>query len=148
MDAVDVLKFFDGTWRGQEDISPTAWMSGGAAQATINNGLKFGGATLVQDYESERDGRVWFSAHGVITHGPTPGEFALFWFDSLGFFAREAAHGEWNGETLVFVRQSPRGVARHSYMPDGPGQFHMRLESSVEADRMKTILTSTYTRLV
>jgi hypothetical protein len=147
MDAVDVLKFLAGKWQGEEIISPTPWMPGGKAQGIIHNSSKFDNTTLVHDYESRRDGETWFSAHGVITiSGPKPDSFGLFWFDSFGFLTSEAAKGIWDGETLAFVRRSSRGVTRHSFAPDGDGKFHARLESSVESDEMKPILTATYLR--
>jgi hypothetical protein len=69
----------------------------------------------------------------VITFDEHAQGFGLFWFDSTGFMATGPAPGEWTGTALCFVRTSPRGQTRHSYIPDGANAYELVLESSFDA---------------
>lgn len=140
-----VLELFEGVWQGSEEVSPTPWMPGGTSHATIRNVMPFGPTMLIHDAQSARAGAVWFSAHAVFVAEPS-GALRLFWFDSFGFAAREAAEGTWDGTDLVFTPRSERGVARHTYTPLAPATFRLLLESSVGGEGMRKILAATYTR--
>ena len=81
---------------------------------------------MVQVYEAARDGNPWLSAHAVFTYDVESGEYGLYWFDSRGFAPPERAAGHWNGTALQFIRRSPRGISRQSYVPRGAGQLRSR----------------------
>lgn len=147
MKSNDVFELLDGNWEGTEDIAHTPWMPGGVSRATIRNDVRWNGTALIHDYQSERDGKPWFSAHGVMTAGPGPDAFRLSWFDSFGFFAEHPADGSLDGDRLVFTRKSDRGVTRHTYVLTGRYEFQLLLQSSFQADEMKTIATGLYHRV-
>jgi len=127
------LEFFAGEWTGEEDIAPSKWGEGGKATATVSARLDLGGRALIQDYNAVRDGRPWLKVHAVITFDEQASDVALFWFDSLGFVPGTPAPGEWDGTALRFVRTSPRGQARHTYIPLGPDAYEFVLESSFDS---------------
>ena len=127
----DCLRLLEGTWRGEETIAPSRWTEAGTARASVVARSVFGGAVLVQDSASERDGQPWFSAHGVFTQAPE-GRCALYWFDSFGFAPDAPAEGEWTGEALVFVRTSPRGQSRQVYSEIVEGSYSMTITTSAD----------------
>lgn len=147
MDSDSVFGFLAGRWTGEEQVAPSRWMQGGVSQATIENEIRFGGAALVHEYQTERDGRIWFSAHGVLTKGATSDAVGLFWFDSFGFLPTEAAQGTWDGRSLIFTRNSRRGSARHTYTFVNPDEYLLHFESSADTGTMKTILEGVYRKL-
>lgn len=132
-DLASLLGKFVGDWTGDEEIAPSKWGEGGKASASISARLDFNGRVLIQDYSAQRNGKPWFSAHAVIAFDPNASTLSLHWFDSMGFVPAEAAPGEWDGEALRFVRSSPRGMTRHTYIPAGAGAYGLVLESSFDA---------------
>lgn len=105
---------------------------GGKASARISARLDLGGRALIQDYSAERDEKPWLSAHAVFSFDESSAAYSLYWFDSLGFIPAQAAPGQWNGDALVFIRSSPRGMTRHSYRFPEPGKYRLTLESSFD----------------
>lgn len=127
------LEWFAGDWTGEEDIAPSKWGEGGRATASISARLDLNGRVLVQDYSAQRDGNPWLKAHAVMTFDEQTSACSLYWFDSLGFTPAEPAPGQWDGEALRFVRASPRGQTRHTYLASGPRAYELILESSFDA---------------
>jgi len=125
-----MLEKFCGNWKGEETIAPSRWGEGGPATASVAAKLALGGKLLTMDYRAERAGQPWLQAHAVITAGQSDAPFALYWFDSLGFVPQAPAPGQWDGETLTFIRGSPRGQARHSYRFLDEDNYQLVLESS------------------
>ena len=132
-DPRNLLQLFAGEWVGEENIEPSKWGEGGRATASVSARLDLGGRVLVHDYSAQRDGKIWLKAHAVITFDEQTSGFGLFWFDSLGFTPGQPALGKWDGASLRFVRTSPRGQARHTYTPSGPGGYEFILESSLDS---------------
>ena len=121
-----------GTWTGTETIAASKWGPGGMALATLSARADLNGRVLIQDYNAERDGKRWLAAHAVFTFDEPSSTYTLFWFDSLGFTPSQPAAGEWDGETLKFLRISPRGQTRHLYTFPNGDEFALRLESSFD----------------
>lgn len=132
-DLQDCLRFFAGDWVGEEDIAASKWGAGGRASSLISARLDFDGRVLIQDYSAQRDGKAWFKAHAVIALDQSGPCLSLHWFDSMGFIPGAPASGEWDGKALRFVRSSPRGQARHTYIPSGPESYELILESSFDS---------------
>lgn len=128
----NILWKFAGAWRGHEQIQSSKWGEGGLALSSVTSELRFDDRLLVQDYAAQRDGKDWFDAHAVFSFDANDGSYRLFWFDSLGFVPEQAASGTWNGESLTFIRISPRGQTRHVYTPVSDYEYSMRLESSFD----------------
>jgi len=131
-DHTNVLSTLQGEWTGQETIAASKWGPGGLAISRVSSRFELGGRILVQVYEAVRDGSPWLSAHAVFTYDEESGEYGLYWFDSLGFAPLERAAGHWNGTALEFIRRSPRGISRQSYVPGEPGSYGLTLESSFD----------------
>jgi len=146
-DSKNVLELLAGDWAGDEEIAPSKWGEGGMASASISAHLDFDGRVLIQDYSAQRDGKLWFKAHAVIAIDQQTSSLSLHWFDSMGFIPVEPAPGYWDGSSLRFVRSSPRGQTRHTYVPIAPGQYKLILESSFDAGASWVpVLTGRYSR--
>lgn len=125
------LQVFAGDWLGQETVASSPWGEGGPATAQIRSRLVLGGFFLEQDYRQQRDGQTTFEVHASFGFDEEQQQFALFWLDSFGFVPRQPAWGQWQDEqTLVFLRHSARGQARHTYRLTGPDRYENRLENS------------------
>lgn len=146
-DPRNLLEQFAGEWAGDEEIAPSKWGEGGIARASISARLDFDGRVLVQDYSAERDGKPWFKSHAVIAFDQQNSALSLHWFDSMGFIPQLPAPGHWNGEALQFIRTSPRGQTRHTYIPSGAGAYELLLESSFDAGATWVpVMTGRYSR--
>lgn len=128
----DVLAALAGEWIGDEQIATTRWGQGGPATAKVNARFDLGRKILVQEYHEERDGKSSLQAHAIFVAEPEPGEYALYWFDSVGFTPAQAAPGHWDGSRLVFLRGSSRGQTRHIYELSDDGSYRLTLESSFD----------------
>jgi hypothetical protein len=136
-----------GEWTGEETIAASKWGPGGTAVATLFARLDLNGRALIQDYSAERDGKRWLAAHAVFVFDEPTSAYTLFWFDSLGFTPSQPAQGEWNGETLSFVRISPRGQTRHLYTFSRADEFGLRLESSFDGgSSWNLVMNGSYSR--
>ena len=126
------LTHLAGEWTGDETIAPSQWGEGGKAVARISARMELNQKLLVQDYSAERGGAPWLKAHAVFTFDEQAGAYSLFWFDSLGFVPAQAAPGQWDRQSLRFIRTSPRGQARHTYTFTVPDAYQLKLESSFD----------------
>ena len=136
-----------GSWTGTENIAASKWGPGGTAIATLSSRLDLGGRVLIQDYSAERDGKRWLSAHAVFVFDEPTSAYSLFWFDSLGSTPAQPAAGRWNGETLSFLRVSPRGQTRHVYTFLSDDRYALRLESSFDSGATWIlVMDGTYSR--
>lgn len=124
------LSFLAGQWTGQETIAPSKWGAGGTAIATITSRLDLNDKALIHDYRAERDGKTWLTAHAIFVFDEPSSHYSLFWFDSLGFVPTQPAPGQHDGNTLKFIRTSPRGQTRHTYTFSDDKQYQLLLESS------------------
>jgi hypothetical protein len=146
MDTTHALVLLAGEWEGEETLATTRWGEGGQACARVSARLDLGGRVLLMDYREERDGQPALQAHAVFTAGPGHDEYALYWFDSYGFVPAQPAPGHWDGERLVFLRSSPRGQTRHTYMLRGEA-FALTLESSFDGGvRWEPVMQGSYRR--
>lgn len=143
------LRMLAGAWSGVEIIAASKWGPGGEAHASCVYRLALDGKALLHDYQAERDGKPWLSAHAVFVFDAQNGEDSLFWFDSLGFVPAQAAAGTHDGDTFEFVRVSPRGRTRHSYRCIDADHYSMALHSSFDdGASWVTVMEGLYTRIV
>lgn len=126
------LKMLAGEWVGEETIAASKWGPGGKAAARISARLDLGGRALIQDYSAERDSKPWLSAHAVFAFDEASPAYKLYWFDSFGFLPTLPAPGRWEGDALIFIRSSPRGMTRHTYVFPEPQKYRLILESSFD----------------
>src|ERR1700676_273154 len=109
------LAAFVGEWNGEEMVYPSRWTAGGPATSHVVSRIDLNGFYLIQDTRQMRDGNETFATHGVFTYDREDRLYKLFWHDSLGYCPPAPASGGWNGKTLILVRGSLRGNARHVY---------------------------------
>lgn len=148
MNALDALDPFLGTWDGEEEIMPSKWGAGGPAHAQALWRADLGGKAVIHEYSAVRDGAPWLQAHALFT-AQEEGGLALHWFDSLGFVPGQPAPGSAEGGQLVFVRRSPRGMARHIWTADGADAYTLALDSSFDEGASWTpIMRGRYRRSV
>lgn len=128
----NALTLLVGEWEGEETIATTRWGEGGPARGYFSARLGLGDRVLLMDYREEREGKFALQVHAVFTTGPEPGAYALHWFDSYSFVPAQPAPGHGDGERLVFLRSSPRGQTRHTYVFHGDDRHELALESSFD----------------
>ncbi|MGH8080820.1 MAG: hypothetical protein ACREP7_09600 [Lysobacter sp.] len=109
-----LLHRFAGDWSGPELASPSPWGPGGPAIGHGRYRVGLDGTALLQDYEQEKDGATVFRGHGIFLIEPDTSDVLWWWFDSMGF-PPEPSRGRWQGETLHFEKNTPRGDARYRY---------------------------------
>ena len=116
----ELLARLVGDFEGDEELQPSPWGPGGPARGRGSYRSVTDGMAFTQDYEEEKDGAIVFRGHGVFTVDPESGDVLWWWFDSMGF-PPEPARGRWDGDTLLFEKQTPRGDARYRYDFAGDG---------------------------
>ena len=109
------LAVFAGEWTGDEMVYPSRWTAGGPATSHVVARIDLNGFYLIQDTRQVSDGKESFVTHGVFTYDRDDRLYKLFWHDSLGYYPPSPASGGWSGKSLILVRGSLRGNARHVY---------------------------------
>ncbi len=94
-----------------------------------------------------RDGAETFATHGVFTYDREDRLYKLFWHDSLGYYPPSPASGGWTGKTLILVRGSLRGNARHVYEVIDDDSYSMKIQFSPDAEGWADVLTGVYRRI-
>src|SRR6476659_6679865 len=102
---------------------------------------------LIQDSRQSRDGKESFATHGVFTYDREDRLYKLFWHDSLGYYPPSPASGGWTGKTLILVRGSLRGNARHVYEVIDDNNYTMKIQFSPDAEGWADVLTGMYRRI-
>ena len=77
----------------------------------------------------------------------TTGTYKLFWHDSLGYYSPAPASGGWTGKSLILVRGSLRGNARHVYEVVDNDNYTMKIQFSPDAEGWADVLTGVYRRI-
>jgi hypothetical protein len=147
LDAHRKLAVFAGEWRGEEIVYPSRWSAGGTATSHVSARIDLNDLYLIQDTRQSRDGKEAFATHGVFTYDREDRHFKLFWFDSLGYFPPSPASGGWSGKTLILVRGSLRGNARHVYEILDDNSYSMKIQFSPDAEGWSDVLTGVYRRI-
>jgi len=141
------LAVFAGEWSGEETIYPSRWSEGGSATAIVKAHMALNGFYLIQDTVQMRDGAETFGTHGVFTYDREDRRYKLFWHDSLGYYSPAPASGGWTGNTLILVRGSLRGNARHVYEVVDNDNYTMKIQFSPDAEGWADVLTGVYRRI-
>jgi len=106
------LERLAGRWRGVETMHPSPWdPEGGSAIGRNDWRIALDGFAAITDYEQERDGRITFRGHGVMTYDPKDACYVLHWFDSMGS-PPEVFRGNFDGEVLTVSHGGPGMHAR------------------------------------
>ncbi len=141
------LAAFAGEWTGEEVVHPSRWAAGGPATSRVVARIDLNGFYLIQDARQTRDGQESFATHGVFTYDREDRLYKLFWHDSLGYYPPSPASGGWTGgKTLILVRGSLRGNARHVYEIVDDNTYTMKIQFSPDAEGWADVLTGVYRR--
>jgi len=141
------LAVFAGEWSGDEMVFPSRWTEGGKATAQVKARIDLNGFYLIQDTVQTRNGKESFATHGVFTYDREDRLYKLFWHDSLGYYSPAPASGGWSGKSLILVRGSLRGNARHVYEVIDNDNYTMKIQFSPDAEGWSDVLTGTYRRI-
>src|SRR5436190_854052 len=123
-----------GEWNGEEMVQPSRWTAGGPATSHVTARMDLNGLYLIQDTRQMRDGKETFATHGVFTYDREDRHYKLFWHDSLGYYSPAPASGGWTGKTLILVRGSLRGNARHVYEVIDDDSYTLKIQFSPDAE--------------
>ncbi len=140
------LAVFAGEWDGEEMVFPSRWNAGGPATSQVTARMALNGFYLIQDSRQMRDGQETFATHGVFTYDREDRHYKLFWHDSLGYYSPAPASGGWTGKTLILVRGSLRGNARHVYEVIDDDSYTLKIQFSPDAEGWADVLTGVYRR--
>src|SRR6201991_4784618 len=121
--------------------------AGGPATSHVVARIDLNGFYLIQDSRQIRDGKETFATHGVFTYDRDDRLYKLFWHDSLGYYPPSPASGGWSGKSLVLVRGSLRGNARHVYEVLDDNSYSMKIQFSPDAEGWADVLTGVYRRI-
>jgi len=128
------LAVFAGEWTGEEMVYPSRWTAGGPATSHVTARIDLNGFYLIQDTRQIRDGKETFATHGVFTYDREDRLYKLLWHDSLGYYPPSPASGGWSGKSLILVRGSLRGNARHVYEILDDNSYTMKIQFSPDAE--------------
>jgi Protein of unknown function (DUF1579) len=140
------LAVFAGEWAGEEVVFPSRWTAGGTATSRVVARMALDGFYLIQDSVQTRDGKPSFATHGVFTHDREDRTYKLFWHDSLGYYSPAPASGGWAAKSLILVRGSLRGNARHVYEIVDDNTYNLKIQFSPDAEGWNDVLTGVYRR--
>ena len=140
------LALFAGEWTGEETVFPSRWQAGGRATSRVSARIALNGFYLIQDSVQTRDGKESFASHGVFTYDREDRTYKLFWHDSLGYYSPAPASGGWAAKSLVLVRGSLRGNARHVYEIVDDNTYNMKIQFSPDSEGWNDVLTGVYRR--
>jgi hypothetical protein len=135
-----------GPWSGEEIMHPSQWdPKGGVATGKMDNRVDLDGFAVIGDYQQERDGKVTFSGHSVLTYDPKADVYTMHWFDCMGT-PPEVFTGRMDGDRMVLAHGGPGMHARMTYEFVGAGELRSRMEMSQDGAGWTTLFEATYTR--
>ena len=141
------LAVFAGEWNGEETVHPSRWVAGGQATSHVVARMDLNGFYLIQDTRQTRGGKESFATHALFTYDREDRTYKLFWHDSLGYYPPSPASGGWAGTSLILVRGSLRGNARHVYEVVDDNTYNMKIQFSPDAEGWSDVLTGVYRRV-
>lgn len=140
------LSVFAGEWNGEEMVYPSRWTKGGPATSRVSARMDLNGFYLIQDARQVVDGKETFATHALFTYDREDRTYKLFWHDSLGYYPPSPASGGWAAKSLILVRGSLRGNARHVYEVVDDNTYNMKIQFSPDAEGWNDVLTGVYRR--
>ncbi len=144
------LATFVGSWRGEELLHPSrALPGGGVTLGSFDYRMDVAGFFLLSSYQQRRGDplALVLSGHGVYGWDPARGRYTMHWFDSQGGLAPQSPnHGTWDGDSLVFLRRSPRGFTRYIHTLEARDRYRFRMDGSHDGERWSPLMEGRYAR--
>jgi len=135
-----------GNWEGEETMFPSQWDPvGGTATGRSNSRLDLGGFAVITDYEQERDGKITFTGHGVMTYDPKRETYVMYWVDCMGS-PPEVFEGRFDGDVLAMGHGGPGMHARMTYDLTDPSCLRSWMEMSHDGKTWNKLFEARYTR--
>ena len=133
-----------GSWVGEERLAASPWAPAGTATATLEFTEEAGGATVLQRYRQERDGREALTGLGVLD--VDEGTVRQFWWDSLGHPPAAPAVGQEAEDGIVVERSSPRGTNRTRVAVEGDELIY-EIEFAAPGEERALLVSGRYRRV-
>jgi len=141
-----MLEKFSGNWRGEEKMYPSQWdPKGGTAVGIMGCRLDLNGFASICDYRQEREGKVTFTGHSVMTFNSKTGLYRMHWFDCIGS-EPEVFTGSFDGESIVMAHGGPGMHARMTYDFSDSPELRSKMEMSQDGKAWMTLFDGHYTR--
>lgn len=140
------LAAFVGAWEGDETLHPA--LTGGAplrATGRFASRLDLGGLFLITEYTESSGDRVLLRGHGVYGYDPALDRYTMHWFDSSAPLPTLCT-GTWEGDTLTFAAERPRGRARYVYRHLAPGRYTFAIHASADGLAWTPLMEGEYRR--
>jgi len=134
------LRRLEGTWVGEEVLSPSPWGAGGAAIGRVTMRGEIDGFFLIEDYVEERGGDVVYRGHGILGWDQPSQRYGWFWVDSMGTLPGAPSWGHWNDDTLTF-EHAPVADQRSRYTFHLPNARTLSFKIEVSRDSGHTYAT-------
>ena len=140
------LAVFAGEWTGEETVFPSRWTAGGAATSKVSARIDLNGFYLIRIRARRATARRPSPPTACHLRPRRPPLQTV-----LARFARllppSPASGGWSGKSLILVRGSLRGNARHVYEVIDDNSYSMKVQFSPEAAGWADVLTGVYRRV-
>lgn len=143
-DAHRRLEMLVGIWKGEETLNPSPWdPKGGTATGIVKNRLALDGFAVIQDYEQIRDGKTTFKGHGVFQWDPKTSQYALYWWDSMGFPCNDF-RGDLKDKVLTVENRGEMGQNRVVMDCSQPGVYRFVMDVSPDGKTWTTFMEGKY----
>ncbi len=137
-----------GRWEADETMHPSEWAPiESKRRATTVNRMGVDGFFLLNEYTQYDGDRAAFRGFGVYGWDPARERYSMYWVDSMGSPPAAQVWGTWEGDTLTFQQETPRGHHRYVYVLEAEDRYVFRMASSKDGATWTEILTGVYTRV-
>ncbi len=141
------LEALVGQWSGDEVMYPSPMNpEGSMTTGTYTSRWVTDGFAVVQEYEQRTDGELTFSGHGIFTYDPSEKCYLWYWFDSMGSVPHTGTKGQWSGNKVVWLSQSPMGHARYTHAFARSGACAFTIEYSEDGKKWGLMMEGHYSK--
>ncbi|MHC5012027.1 MAG: DUF1579 family protein [Planctomycetota bacterium] len=148
-DAHRRLEALAGSWAGEETLEPSPWAPEGSnLYGRLDARIDLDGFFLITNYVGEKPetGEVVYRGHGVYGWDQKKQRYTMNWYDSMGGEYETPTLGTWEGDTLRFVQQGPKGQSRFTYVMQGADAYRFSIENSTDGERWQLFMAAVYRR--
>lgn len=141
------LQALVGDWTGDEVMHPSPWdPQGGKRKGKIKARWICDGFAVAEDYEQRSGSKVAFLGHGVFGYDPQDGKYLWHWTDSMGGMPPTVLKGTWEGNSLIWINQTPMGHGRMTHTFLRGGKLKFTIEMSADGQQWAPMMEGLYVR--